>query len=296
MTLILKNFSGKAFDWLNGILLLLFTLMCIYPFYYVLIYSISDPAKVAQGIFLLPAGLEFGTYKSILSLPYIKTSFFISLSRTVIGTLLTVLCCSFFSYLLTKDRMLLRKFVYRMLVVTLYINAGLIPWYITMKMLHLDENFLLYVLPTAVSGFNVILIKTYIEQLPAALEESAMIDGAGYLTIFTKIIFPLCKPIVATVAVFAAVGQWNTWMDNYFLVNSASLKTIQLTLYEFLSSANTFTGLDAASITRQAQNVVLTPESIKMSTTIIVTLPILAVYPFMQRYFVKGIMLGAVKG
>jgi putative aldouronate transport system permease protein len=291
-----QSIGSRVFDWINYLLLTLFVLMCIYPFYYVLIYSISDPAKVSQGIFLLPAGFDLGTYQKILSLPYMKTAFFISIARTVVGTLLTVVCCSFFSYLLTKDKMLLRKFVYRLLVVTMYLNAGLIPWYITMKMLHLDDNFLLYVLPTAVSGFNVILIKTYIEQLPAALEESAMIDGAGYMTLFWRVVFPLCKPIVATVAIFASVGQWNTWMDNYFLVHSANLKTLQLTLYEFLSSASSFTNLDAASITRNAQNIVLTPESIKMSTTMIVTFPILAVYPFMQRYFVKGIMLGAIKG
>jgi putative aldouronate transport system permease protein len=288
--------GSRTFDVVNYLLLTLFVLICIYPFYYVFIYSISDPAKVAQGIYLLPAGLDLGTYKSILSLPYIKNSFVVSVARTVVGTLLTVGCCSFFSYLLTKDKMLFRKLVYRLLVVTLYINAGLIPWYITMKMLQLDNNFLLYVLPTAVSGFNVILIKTYIEQLPAALEESAMIDGAGYLTLFWRVVFPLCKPIVATVAIFASVGQWNTWMDNYFLVNDQHLKTLQLTLYEFLSSANSFTGMDASSITKNAKNMVLTPESIKMTTTMLVTLPILVVYPFMQRHFVKGIMLGAIKG
>ncbi|MGO4269474.1 carbohydrate ABC transporter permease, partial [Paenibacillus sp. TAF58] len=174
--------------------------------------------------------------------------------------------------------------------------AGLIPWYITMKMLHLNNNFLLYVLPTAVSGFFVILLKTYIEQLPAALEESAMMDGAGYLTLFVRIIFPLCKPIVATVAIFAAVGQWNTWMDNYFLVQNQSLKTMQLTLYEYLSSANALATMSASDITKNAQRFVITPESIKMSTTMLVTLPILLVYPFLQRYFVKGIMLGAIKG
>lgn len=290
------RWGSRTFDLVNYALLTLFVLICIYPFYYVFIYSISDPAKVVQGIFLAPAGFELGTYKNILMLPYIKTAFIVSIARTVVGTLLTIVCCSFFSYLLTKDRMLLRKFVYRLLVVTLYINAGLIPWYITMKMLHLDDSFLLYVLPSAVSGFNVILIKTYIEQLPAALEESAMIDGAGYLTLFWRVIFPLCKPIVATVAIFAAVGQWNNWMDNYFLVHSQHLKTLQLTLYEFLNSASSLANMDASSITKNAQNVKMTPETIKMTTTMIVTFPILLVYPFMQRYFVKGIMLGAIKG
>ncbi|GGA42908.1 carbohydrate ABC transporter permease [Paenibacillus physcomitrellae] len=286
----------RIFDILNYLLLALFVVICVYPFYYVLIYSISSPAKVAQGIFLLPAGLDFTTYKSILQLPYIVNSFFISAARTIVGTMLTILCCSLFSYLISKPEMALRKLVYRLLVVTLYINAGLIPWYITMKMLHLNNNFLLYVLPSAVSGYYVILMKTYIEQIPKALEESAMIDGAGYLTLFWKVIFPLCKPIVATVAIFAAVGQWNNWMDNYFLVQNQNLKTMQLILYEYLNSANALATMDAASITRNAQNVVLTPESIKMATTMLVALPILLVYPFLQRYFVKGIMLGAVKG
>jgi putative aldouronate transport system permease protein len=290
------SLGSRVFDIVNYLLLTLFALLCTYPFYYVFIYSISDPAKVAQGIFLLPAGFKLATYQNILSLPYIKNSFFISTARTVIGTLLTVVCCSFFSYLLTKDKMLFRKLVYRVLVITLYINAGLIPWYITMKMLQMDNNFLLYVLPTAVSGFYVILIKTYIEQLPSALEESAMIDGAGYLTLFWRVIFPLCMPIVATVAIFASVGQWNTWIDNYFLVHDTNLKTLQLTLYEFLSSASSFTNMDPSSITKNAQDIKMTPESIKMSITMIVTFPILLVYPLMQRYFVKGIMLGAIKG
>ncbi|MFF2090936.1 carbohydrate ABC transporter permease [Paenibacillus sp. NPDC058174] len=291
--LIAKN---RTFDIINYALLALCVIICIYPFYYVFIYSISDPGKVAQGIFLKPAGLDFTTYESILKLPYMTNSFFVSVARTVIGTALTVICCSFFSYLLSKREMMLRKVVYRLLVVTLYINAGLIPWYITMKMLHLNNNFLLYVLPTAISGYFVILIKTYIEQLPAALEESAMMDGAGFLTVFWSIVFPLCKPIVATVAIFAAVNQWNTWMDNYFLVQNQSLKTLQLILYEYLNSANALATMDASSITKNAQNIVLTPESIKMSTTMLVALPILLVYPFMQRYFVKGIMLGAIKG
>ncbi|MFB9275419.1 carbohydrate ABC transporter permease [Cohnella cellulosilytica] len=292
----MQRYGNRLFDGLNYLLLSLFVLLCIYPFYYVFIYSISDPMKVVQGVYFLPAGFELETYRSILSLPYIANSFFVSAARTVVGTALTICCCSFFAYLLTKERMLLRKTVYRLLVVTLYINAGLIPWYITMKMLNLDNSFWLYVLPTAVSGFFVILIKTYIEQLPAALEESAMIDGAGYFTLFARIVFPLSKPIVATIAVFASVGQWNTWIDNYFLVHDPGLKTLQLTLYEFLNSANAFTGMDAASITRNARSMVLTPESIKMSTTMIVTFPILVVYPVMQRYFVKGIMLGAIKG
>lgn len=294
--MISDGIKNKIFDLLNYFLLSLFVIICIYPFYYVFIYSISNPQTVVRGIFLLPSGLNLDTYKTVLSLKNMANSFFVSLARTVSGTAITLFCCSLFAYVLAKEKMLFRKIVYRALIITMYINAGLIPWYITMKILRLDDNFLLYILPSAVSGFYVILMKTYLEQLPASLEESAMIDGAGYLKIYGSVVLPLCKPILATIAVFSAVGQWNSWMDNYFLVYNEHLKTMQLTLYEYLSSANAFATMSAADITRSAKAVRITPEAIKMCTTMIVTIPILLVYPLLQKYFVKGIMLGAIKG
>lgn len=175
----------------------------------------------------------------------------------------------------------------------MYLNAGLIPWFLTMRMYHLNNNFLVYILPGAVSAFYVILIKTYIEQLPQALEESAKLDGAGYITIIMKIIFPLSMPIVATILVFASVGQWNSWFDNYILVQNKGLKTLQLVLYEYLQQANAISS-DSHTLSLRAK--VVSPKSVKMTITMLVTLPILIVYPFMQRYFLKGIMMGAVKG
>ena len=138
---------------------------------------------------------------------------------------------------MTVDKFPMRKFFYRFLVITLYFNAGLIPWYIEMKLLHLNNNFLLYVIPGAISAFNVILIKTYIEQLPKSLEDSAKIDGAGYFTIYLKIIFPVCTAILATIAVFTAVGQWNAWFDNYILVTDKRLDVLQFLLYKYVTAA-----------------------------------------------------------
>lgn len=161
-------------------------------------------------------------------LPGIPLATVVSFARTVIGTAITVMASSFFVYLITQQDMLFRKFVYRFLVITMYFSSGLIPWYLTMKAYGLQNNFLLYVVPSALSTYYVILIKTFMEQLPASLQESAMLDGAGYTKIFVSVIFPLCKPIVATIAVFAAVGQWNSWFDNYLLVTDKDLTTLQL--------------------------------------------------------------------
>ncbi|QNK60532.1 carbohydrate ABC transporter permease [Paenibacillus sp. PAMC21692] len=290
------NLWEVLFRGCNLVFFLIIAIACTYPFYYILIYTISDPVKAAGGLLLLPKGINFVNYEKLLQMKTLYSTLYISVLRTVIGTFITVACCTFFSYIVTKQELYLRKFIYRFVVITLYFNAGLIPWYLTMRFLHLDNNFLLYILPSAISGFYIVLIKTYIEQLPAALEESAMIDGAGYWTIFQKIIVPLSMPIIATIAVFAAVGQWNAWQDNYFLVSKQSLQTLQVMLYNYLNSATAVSNINPSDFLDKNASHRLTPESIKMTMTMIVTLPILFVYPFMQRFFVKGIMLGAVKG
>jgi ABC-type glycerol-3-phosphate transport system permease component len=165
-----------------------------------------------------------------------------------------------------------------------------------MKFLHFNNNFLLYVLPGAISAFNVILIKTYIEQLPKSLEDSAKIDGAGYFMIFSKIIFPLSIPIIATIAVFTAVGQWNTWFDNYFLVTNPKLNVLQMLLYNYVTQASRIGYDSVMEINRGTEVQRLTPAAVRMTITMVVTLPIIFIYPYMQKYFMKGIMLGAIKG
>lgn len=284
------------FDIFNYAILTIMLIICIYPFYYIFIYSISNPIKAQSGIGLLPKGLTLNNFAQIFKLKGIGNALIISVLRTLIGTIVTVLSCSFFAYLVTKEELPMRKLIYRFVVLTMYFNAGLIPWYLTMKFLHLNNNFLLYILPTAISAFYVVLLKTFIEQLPQSLEEAAKLDGAGYFTIFTKVILPLSKPILATIVVFASIAQWNTWFDNYFLVSSDKLKTLQLILYNYLTEASKISTASAQELTRGTAVRTITPETVRMTITMVVTLPILLVYPFMQRYFVKGIMLGAVKG
>lgn len=295
----MKNTSNRTFDFIFDfviyLVLTLFFIICIYPFYYILLYSVSNPVEVQRGISLLPAGFTLNNYVEVFRLKGILNATIVSLARTIGGCGLTVFASSFLAYLVTKNELPGRKVIYRFIIITMYFNAGLIPWYLSMKYYHLNNNFWVYVLPFAVSAYYVILVKTFIEQLPPALEESAKIDGAGYFTIFVKIIFPLSKPIIATILVFAAVGQWNCWMDNYFLVQNSKLKTLQLILYEYLNSAQAIANASNEEKTRLGK-AVMTPTTIKMTITMVVTIPIILVYPFMQKHFVKGIMMGAVKG
>lgn len=286
----------KIFNILNYTIMTLFLILCLYPFYYIIIYSISD-SSVVNDIYFLPSHINFTTYTKIFERGDLQSAFVISTLRTLIFTALCLFCTSLIAYLFTKKEMLFRKAVYRFFVITMYLNVGLIPWYITMKTYGFKDNFLLYIIPGLINGFFIILVKTFIEQLPPSLEEAAAIDGAGFFTIYFKIILPLCKPIMATIAVYAAVNSWNSWQDNFFLVHNVKLQTVQLILYNYMNEAQQLAdSMKMASGGGAAPKMSITPDSIRMATTVVAVLPIMMVYPFLQKYFVKGIMMGSIKG
>jgi putative aldouronate transport system permease protein len=289
----------SLFSILNYTVFALFTFACIFPFYYLFINTISNNDLSSRGLVMFyPKELHFDNYWQAFKLPGLGRATFISFSRTIIGTALTVAASAFLGYVFTKNEMWARKFWYRFLMITMYFNAGLIPWYITMLNLGLTNNFLAYIIPTIVAPFYIILVKTFVESTPASLQESAQIDGAGYLTIFLKIVVPLIMPILATIAIFAAVSQWNSFTDTLFLVSDSKLFSLQFILYRYMNEATSLAQLMKSST--GAVNVNLsnmqTPTSIRTTVSMIVVIPILLVYPFFQRFFVKGIMLGAVKG
>ena len=289
-----------VFNIINYTVFGLFTILCVFPFYYLFINTISDNQLSALGdIVIFPKGIHFNNYTDVLKIQNIGRATLVSVFRTVCGTLLMVSASAVCGYFFTKEEMWKRKFWYRYVVVTMYINAGIIPWYITMRTLHLTNNILAYIIPTIVSPYNIILVKTFIESVPKSLEESAMLDGAGYLTILAKIIMPLIKPILATITIFGAVGQWNAFTDTLFLMSDAKYFTLQFLLYRYLNEANSLAAL-LKSDPKLMENIdmaaVQTPDSVRMTITMVVVLPILFVYPFFQRYFVQGIMIGAVKG
>lgn len=288
------------FSIVNYSVFFLFMIICVYPFYYLIINSISSNQLSANGVInLLPKGIHIQNYAQVFQLKGLSTAMLVSVSRTVLGTTLTVLASGYLGYMFTQQKMWKRKFWYRYLVITMYFNAGIIPMFMTMKFLHLTNSFWVYIIPAIVQPFNIILVKTYIESIPPSLEEAAKIDGAGVLTRFIKIIFPTSIPILATIAIFSAVGQWNSFSDTLIYVTDQKLYSLQYLLYTYLNQASSLAAMvkatgDASSVATLATQ--QTPTSIRMTVSVIVVFPILCVYPFFQKYFVKGIMIGAVKG
>lgn len=275
-----------------------FTILCVYPFYYLLICTVSNTQLVDMGeIVLFPKDIHFQNYIEIFKVQNLGHSAMVSLVRTVLGTALSLLATSYMAYFFTKENMWGRKFWYRLTVVTMYFSAGMIPVYLNNKMLGLTNSFWIYIIPGMVSVYNMILIKTSIEALPAELEESALLDGAGYLRRFWSIVIPLSKPILATVALFTAVGHWNDFFTTKLYITDTSLYTLQFLLYELLNQVQAASQqiLHENSTMAQATNTI-TATGIRLTLTAVVTIPIMVLYPFVQKFYVKGIMIGAVKG
>ena len=287
------------FPYVNGIILCLLMFVTLYPVINTVAISFNDGTDALRGgIELWPRVFSTKAYESLLKDPMIYSAFFISVSRTVITTLLNLFFTSMLAFALSRREYVFRKFITMAMVLTMYVNAGLIPNYLLIsKTLNLSKSFWVYIIPTMFSCFNMIVIRTYIIGLPEALVESARIDGAGDLRIFWQIIFPLCMPVLATVALFVAVGSWNQWFDTQ-LYNGGKkyLHTLQYLLK--MKLATTTQSMNAAQTSADAlkNTTQTTPITIRCAITVVSALPILVVYPFLQRYFVTGMVLGGVKG
>lgn len=275
------------------IFFVILTLICVYPFYYLMICTISDQKMVdLNQIVLLPHGINLQNYVEIFHVQNLANSFFISVARTVCTTALSLVCTSYMAYFFTKQNMWGHKFWYRFTVITMYFSAGMIPEYLNNRMLGLNNTFWVYVIPAAISVYNMVLVKTNIEAMSPELEESAYLDGAGYLTRFFKIVLPLQTPILATVSLFTAVNQWNDFFTTKLYITNTKLYTLQFLLYELLNQVTAA----AEQIDAAATVSTITPTGIRLTLTAIVVIPIICVYPFVQRFYVKGLMVGAVKG
>lgn len=298
----IKTSKGDCtFQVINILIFAIFAIICAYPFYYLIINSISANDLSASGkVNFLPHGFQLENYVKVFQLNGLGTAAMVSLGRTVIGTICTVLASVYLGFMFTQQRMWHRKLWYRFMVITMYFNAGLIPMYMTMKTLHLTNSFWVYIIPAIVQPFNIIMAKTYVESIPPALQEAAEIDGAGTMTVFAKVILPTCKPIMATIAIWSAVGQWNSFQDTLIYITDQKLYSLQYLLYTYLNQASSL----ATMVQQSGGNVSAvanlatpqTPTSIRMTISVIVVLPILFVYPIFQKSFVKGIMIGSVKG
>jgi putative aldouronate transport system permease protein len=288
--------SDRLFDVIVYAVVILVTLITLYPFLNVLAISLNDSIdSVRGGITIFPRQFTLKNYETIFAFSGLITGLKISILRTVIGTLLGLISASMLAFTISRADFQGRKFVSTFLALTMYVSGGLIPFYILIKDLNMMGTFAVYVLPGLVSAFNVFVIRSFIDGIPYALQESAKLDGANDLTIYWRVILPLTKPALATIALFLAVGQWNAWFDTYLYNGSqAHLTTLQYELMKVIQSTTTnvdnFRGKNMTEVMAQ-----VSPESVKMAITIVVTVPILIVYPFLQGYFVKGMTLGAVK-
>lgn len=284
----------KVFVVCNTLFMVAFVVITLYPVLNTLAISFNDGTDALRGgIYLWPRKWTLKNYITVLQKQNLLTGAYITVARTVVGTLLALAANAILAFIVSRKNFLFKRELSLFWVITMYVNGGMIPTFLLYKSLGLTNSFWVYVIPGMFSAFNMLVIRTYMAGIPDSLEESAQLDGAGYTTIFLKIISPLCKPVYATVALFVAVGQWNSWFDAMLYNRMRSeLTTLQYELMKLLSSVSK-QGTSAEAMKHAAGTV--TPTSVRAAATILTMLPIICLYPFLQRYFVTGLTIGGVK-
>lgn len=284
----------RIFLFLNNVLMVLLCVVMLYPVLFVIGRSVTpEIEKALHPLRLIPSQLDWTGYKFILSSgSNIVNSYATTIARTLIGTVLNLIVTTLLAYPLSKRYYPPRKVVTALIVFTMWFSGGLIPSFLLNKSLGLLNNFWVYIFPSLVNPFNMIIMRNFFMQIPDALEESAKLDGANDLQVFFKIYIPLSTAAVATIALFYAVYHWNMWFDAMLYMNRKEMWTMQYTLRQLIDSA---TVTDVATVGTAMDNIP-PAETVRMATIVVATVPILCVYPFVQKYFVKGMLVGAVKG
>ncbi|MFD0714689.1 carbohydrate ABC transporter permease [Paenibacillus sp. GCM10027626] len=270
----------------------------LYPFYYSLVISFNNGVDASSGgIYFWPRSFTLDNYAAVFSNEQLLKGFGVTISRTVIGTVLSVTLTALFAYSLAYPQLMFKKIYFTILIIAMYFSGGLIPYFILVNKLHLMNTFLVYIVPSLLGVFNTVIMMSFFRDLPMELKESAKIDGARDFTIFYKIMMPLSTPVLATIALFVGVGHWNNWFDAAYFVTDKDLKTASFWLMDLINRAN-LTGVQGGESNRGVgmATQTFTAETIRMATMIVIVLPIVLVYPFLQKYFVKGITVGAIKG
>ncbi|WP_426452526.1 carbohydrate ABC transporter permease [Paenibacillus sp. S-38] len=286
-----RTLGNRLFDGINGTILLLIAIACVIPFVYVLAISFTSPAQVAQGgMILYPKEWSLAAYRYIFSTDTLWRSMTVSIYITVVGTLINLVFTSLMAYPLAKSHLRGRQYILLGVLFTMLFSGGLIPTYFVVKAMHLTNTLWSLMIPAAISGFNLIVLKNFFQQIPDGLEDSAKIDGCNDLGILFRIVLPLSMPAMATFALFYAVGHWNQFFNAILYINDNTKWPIQVLLREIVILASGRIGdteIDDADIQ---------PLTIRMAVIVFATLPILLVYPFLQKHFSKGVLLGSVKG
>ncbi|PQP90919.1 MULTISPECIES: carbohydrate ABC transporter permease [Paenibacillus] len=292
-----KTVPEHLFDASLYVFLAIIFLATFYPFWNIFIISLNDATDTLKGgLYFWPRVPTFESYMTIFRNPEIWSAIKITVLRTVVGTAVSIFCISMLAYALSKRNLIGWKYFSFFFVFTMYFGGGLIPTYMVIKSVGLIDSFWVYIFPGLIGVFLMILVRTFIEQIPGEIEESSKIDGANDLQIFFRIIMPLCVPVLATIGLFLAIGHWNSWYDSYVYTYKPELKTLQAVLVKILNQFQTASMMsDAQQLAQSSKRIPVSSESIRMAVTMVATLPIILVYPFVQRYFVKGIMMGAIK-
>lgn len=291
-----KSNGDKIIDGIIAFFMLIVVVVMLYPLWNTMITSFNDARDSIKGsLYLWPREWSLFNYQSVFKTDKIYNAFIVSVARTVITMALNVFLSGLLAYVLSHKEFVFRRFLTVFMVMTMYLNAGLIPQYFLFRNLGLIDSFWVYILPSLVGAFNVIVIRTYINSLPASLVESARIDGASEMKIYFNIIFPLCMPVLATVALWVAVGSWNSWFDSFIFAPKQELSTLQYEMMKILSSSMQ-SGVRQPDYLAEsnASRSMVTPNSLRAAMTIVATVPILVVYPFLQKYFVT-VNIGSVK-
>ena len=288
---------GLGFDVFNTVFMLIIIIVTLYPFWYCLIGSLNEGYDyIKGGVFLLPRAFSWENYRIVLREERLITAYRVTIFRTVIGTVTHLIFTAVFAYGITRKYLLGRSIYLKYAMFTMYFGGGLIPTYLLYINLNLINSFWVYIIPSLFSFYHVIILQSFFKTIPEALNESAMIDGAGEYRIFFSIIVPLSKPVMAAIALFTGVGHWNAYFDSMVFTTSTSLQTVQVYLMRIIREVEF-----AAKMAAESADLIPglrrpNAETIKLATMIVATAPILAIYPFLQKYFVKGIMMGSIKG
>ncbi|MET3548603.1 putative aldouronate transport system permease protein [Paenibacillus favisporus] len=292
-----KTVPEHLFDASLYVFLAIIFLATFYPFWNIFVISLNDATDTLKGgLYFWPRVPTFESYMTIFRNPEIWSAIKITVLRTIVGTAVSIFCISMLAYALSKRNLIGWKYFSFFFVFTMYFGGGLIPTYMVIKSVGLIDSFWVYIFPGLIGVFLMILVRTFIEQIPGEIEESSKIDGANDLQIFFRIIMPLCVPVLATIGLFLAIGHWNSWYDSYVYTYKPELKTLQAVLVKILNQFQTASMMsDAQQLAQSSKRIPVSSESIRMAVTMVATLPIILVYPFVQRYFVKGIMMGAIK-
>ena len=294
-TKIKRSRGTLIFDICNTVFMIFICFVCIYPIWYVIVNSFNDATDALMGgIYWWPRQFSLQNYKTVFSDNSVLQAFKVTIAKTIIGTTVNVFFTAMVAYPLSKQHLIGRKFYMAFGTITMFFSGGLIPTFLLFKGLGLLNNFWVYVIPAAFNFFNLLIMINFFREIPNALEESAKIDGANDFTIFRKVVLPLSKPVLATIALFAGVGQWNDYFGGLmYITDNRKLEPIQTYLYRMVAQVQSsqMAGSIASNITAKDS----TSTAIKLAAMVITTLPICCVYPFLQKYFVKGMMIGAVK-